>query len=89
MLVGLVVRRTAPGDRGEHLRQAGVVGRPTRSTEIVYEGLEPGMSAAMVAFVKHGISIRQIYTWRQQLLLRARSKRQSRARAEMWRKSID
>ena len=37
--------------------------------QIVAEGLEPGMSAAMVAR-KHGISTGQFYAWRQQLLLR-------------------
>ena len=36
--------------------------------QIVAEGLEPGMSAAMVAR-KHGISTGQFYAWRQQLLL--------------------
>ena len=37
--------------------------------QIVAEGMEPGMSAAMVAR-KHGISAGQFYAWRQQLLLR-------------------
>ena len=37
--------------------------------QIVAEGLEPGMSAEMVAR-KHGISTGQFYAWRQQLLLR-------------------
>ena len=37
--------------------------------QIVAEGMEPGVSAAMVAR-KHGISRGQLYAWRQQLLLR-------------------
>ena len=37
--------------------------------QIVVEGMEPGVSAAMVAR-KHGISRGQFYAWRQQLLLR-------------------
>jgi transposase-like protein len=37
--------------------------------QIVAEGMEPGVSAAMVAR-KHGISSGQFYAWRQQLLLR-------------------
>jgi transposase-like protein len=37
--------------------------------QIVAEGMEPGVSAAMVAR-KHGISRGQFYAWRQQLLLR-------------------
>ena len=37
--------------------------------QIVAEGMEPGMSAAMVAR-KHGISTGQFYAWRQQLVLR-------------------
>jgi transposase-like protein len=36
--------------------------------QIVAEGLEPGVSVAMVAR-KHGISSGQYYAWRQQLLL--------------------
>src|SRR6202035_5840219 len=38
--------------------------------QIVAEGMEPGVSAAMVAR-KHGISRGQFYAWRQQLLRRA------------------
>jgi transposase-like protein len=37
--------------------------------KIVAEGMEPGVSVAMVAR-KHGISSGQFYAWRQQLLLR-------------------
>ena len=37
--------------------------------QILAEGMEPGVSAAMVAR-KHGISRGQFYAWRQQLLLR-------------------
>jgi transposase-like protein len=37
--------------------------------QILAEGMEPGVSAAMMAR-KHGISRGQFYTWRQQLLLR-------------------
>ena len=37
--------------------------------QIVAEGMEPGISAAMVAR-KHGISSGQFYAWRQQLVLR-------------------
>jgi transposase-like protein len=37
--------------------------------QIVAEGMEPGVSAVMVAR-KHGISRGQFYAWRQQLLLR-------------------
>ena len=37
--------------------------------QIVAEGMEPDVSAAMVAR-KHGISTGQFYAWRQQLLLR-------------------
>jgi transposase len=37
--------------------------------KIVAEGMEPDVSAAMVAR-RHGISTGQFYAWRQQLLLR-------------------
>ena len=40
-----------------------------RKHQIVVEGMEPGVSAAMVA-CKHGISRGQFYAWRQHLLLR-------------------
>jgi transposase len=40
-----------------------------RKHQIVAEGMEPGVSAAMVAR-KHGISRGQFYAWRQHLLLR-------------------
>jgi transposase-like protein len=42
---------------------------PEQKHKIVAEGMEPDVSAAIVAG-RHGISAGQFYTWRQQLLLR-------------------
>lgn len=50
--------------------------------QIVAEGMEPGVSAAMVAR-KHGISRGQFYAWRQQLLLRGALDARSQLRAEL------
>ena len=50
--------------------------------KIVAEGMEPDVSAAMVAG-RHGISTGQFYAWRQQLLLRGALDAGSQLRAEL------
>ena len=70
---GMLVRLIVPSARrlGTEVNICGKRRRWTaeQKRQIVAEGLEPGMSAAMVAR-KHGISTGQFYAWRQQLLLR-------------------
>jgi transposase-like protein len=61
---------TGADDLGVGFRACGQRRRWTaeQKRQIVAEGMQPGMSAAMVAR-RHGISSGQFYAWRQQLLL--------------------
>ena len=63
--------RTSTWRLGTEVRTCGRRRRWTaeQKHKIVAEGMEPGVSVAMVA-CKHGISSGQFYAWRQQLLLR-------------------
>ena len=63
--------RTSARDLGTEVRTCGKRCRWTaeQKRKIVAEGMEPGMSAAMVAR-RHGIGTGQFYAWRQQLMLR-------------------
>jgi len=63
--------RTSARDPGTAVGTCGKRCRWTaeQKRKIVAEGMEPGMSAAMVAR-RHGIGTGQFYAWRQQLMLR-------------------